>query len=152
MIMPCPEDMRIRTIAYLEERFGLSATLFEGFTMYAGAKGRVILGPGGIPDSLAPDTAGLVIARVHRSVKPTTNLLQVFGRLVQRNAITLSRENTLRFLQGSDIVLSPADRVDAYPGYVLVKYGDYPLGCGLFQENHIKNMLPRAKRLDVDFL
>lgn len=152
MIMPCPDDMRIRTIAYLEERFGLAPTLFDDFTMYAGAKGRVILGPSGIPASLSPDTAGLVIARVHRSVKPTTNLLQVFGRLIQRNTIALSRANTLCYLQGSDITLGPEDRVDAYPGYVLVKYDDYPLGCGLLQENHIKNMLPRAKRLDVDFL
>lgn len=152
MIMPCPEDLRLRTLAYLEERFGLPRALFDAFAVYAGAKGRVILGPRLIPATLDVDTAGLVIARVNRSVKPTTNLFQVFGRLVQRNTITLSREQTLRYIEGIDIKVGPDDTVDALPGYVLIKYDDYPLGCGLFQEGQIKNMLPRAKRLDVELL
>ncbi len=150
--MPCPDEMRVRTLTYLEERFGLSPTLFESFVLYAGAKGRIILGPKLIPQAFDPDTAGLVIARVNRSVKPTTNLFQVFGRLVVRNTITLAREQALRYLAGNDIAVGTEDRVDAYLGYVLIKYDDYPLGCGLFQEGQIKNMLPRAKRLEVEYL
>ncbi len=152
MIMPCPEEMRVRTLTYLEERFGLSPQLFDSFVLYAGAKGRIILGPKIIPEVLDPDTAGLVIARVNRSVKPTTNLFQVFGRLVERNTISLGRDQALRYLAGGDITVGAEDRIDAYPGYVLIKYDEYPLGCGLFQEGQIKNMLPRAKRLEVEYL
>lgn len=151
MITRCPDDQKTRVLEYLETRFGLDQALFAGFGFYAGAKGRVILGPQVLPEALKADTAGLLIARVHRSVKPTTNLFQVFGKNVTRNRIILSPEQALRFLQGLDITISEQDQVLATPGYVLIQYDDYSLGCGAFRDDSIKNMLPRAKRLEVKY-
>ncbi len=151
MITHCPDEQIARVLEYLELRFGLDRSLFAGFGFYAGAKGRVILGPRDLPASLNADTAGLLIARVHRSVKPTTNLFQVFGKHVTRNRILLSPEQAIRFLQGLDLVICEQDQVLATPGYVLIQYDDYSLGCGAFRDNNVKNMLPRAKRLEVKF-
>ncbi len=152
MIDYCEPEIRDEVLDYLELRFGLSKAIFDQFGFYAGPKGRVIVGPKQYDDRLSPDTAGLLIARVHKSVKPTTNLLQIFGSQVRRNFITLSRPQTLKYLQGLDIKPTPEDIVEATNGYVLLRYDVYSLGCGLYQAHTIKNMLPRAKRIELEYL
>ena len=152
MIEFCEAETRELVLDYLELRFGLSKKLFDDFGFYAGPKGRVIVGPKQYDETIVPDTAGLLIARVHKSVKPTTNLLQIFGALATRNTITLSRNQTLKYLQGLDIKPGNEDVVDATHGYILLRYDRYALGCGLFQDGHVKNMLPRAKRIELEHL
>ncbi len=152
MIDYCEPEIRDQVLDYLELRFGLLRTLFDDFGFYAGPKGRVIVGPKQYDETIVPDTAGLLIARVHKSVKPTTNLLQIFGALATRNTITLSRAQTLKYLQGLDIKPTEDDIVDATNGYVLLRYDRYALGCGLFQDGQVKNMLPRAKRIELEHL
>jgi NOL1/NOP2/fmu family ribosome biogenesis protein len=148
----CEPEIRDQVLDYLELRFGLPRAIFDQFGFYAGPKGRVIVGPKRFDDRISPDTAGLLIARVHKSVKPTTNLLQIFGSQVRRNVITLSRSQTLKYLQGLDIRPTAEDIVDATNGYVLLKYDVYALGCGLYQADAVKNMLPRAKRIELEHL
>lgn len=152
MIEYCEPEIREQVLDYLELRFGLAKTNFDEYGFYAGPKGRVIVGPKLIDDRIEPATAGLLIARVHKSVKPTTNLLQIFGSLVKRNIITLSRAQTLKYLQGLDIRPGAEDAIDATNGYVLLKYDQYSLGCGLYQDDQVKNMLPRAKRIQLEHL
>lgn len=152
MIELCDPETISRVLNYLEERFGMQRTLFADFAFYAGPKGRIIVGPKQYDDRLSPDTAGLLVARVNRSVKPSTNLLQIFGRDIERNVIILSKPQTLKYLQGLDIKLTEDDQINATNGYVLLKFDSYPLGCGLYQADSIKNMLPRAKRTELDYL
>lgn len=152
MIDYCEPEIREQVLDYFDLRFGLKRNIFDDFGFYSGPKGRVIVGPKQYDDRLSPDTAGLLIARVHKSVKPTTNLLQIFGAKVTRNTITLSRSQTLKYLQGLDVKPGEDDVIDATNGYVLLKYAGYALGCGLFQEGQVKNMLPRAKRIELEHL
>jgi NOL1/NOP2/fmu family ribosome biogenesis protein len=152
MIELCSDSDKTLTLDYLERRYGLSRDLLADFEFYAGPNGRVILGPKEIDPCLSPDTAGLLIARIGNSVKPSTNLLQVVGALAVRNAIILDKDKATRYIKGLDLQLTPEEIGDTTEGYVLLKYLAFPLGCGLLQAGHIKNMLPKAKRLDIKFL
>ena len=152
MIEPCPANDKSLTLEYLERRYGLAPELLADFEFYASANGRIILGPKQIDPCLSPDTAGLLIARIGNTVKPSTNLLQIVGSLITRNFIALERENAVRYIKGLDLEVTAAEIGDTTEGYVLLKYLAFPLGCGLLQGSHIKNMLPKAKRIDVRFL
>jgi NOL1/NOP2/fmu family ribosome biogenesis protein len=140
------------TLEYLERRFGLTADALEGLEFYASANGRIILGPREIDPVLSPDTAGLLIARIGNSVKPSTNLLQVVGDKFTRGFIHLNRDQAANYIKGLDITVTSEDIGGTTEGYVLLRYLGFSLGCGLLQGNHIKNMLPKAKRIDVRFL
>jgi NOL1/NOP2/fmu family ribosome biogenesis protein len=152
MIEPCAANDKTLTLEYLERRYGLMPELFADFEFYASANGRIILGPKQIGPFLSPDTAGLLIARMGNTVKPSTNLLQLVGGLILKNFVALERENAIRYIKGLDLEVTPTEIGETTEGYVLLKYITFPLGCGLLQGSHIKNMLPKAKRLDVRFL
>lgn len=152
MIEHCSDNDKAMTLEYLERRFGLPPDLLSDFEFYAGPNGRVILGPRHIDPCLSPDTAGLLIARIGNSVKPSTNLLQVVGSLAVRNVITLDRDKASQYIKGLDLKLTVEEIGDTTDGYILLKYLVFPLGCGLLQAGHVKNMLPKAKRLEVKYL
>ena len=139
-------------LAYLEERFGLGPAHFEGFGLYLASKGRVYLGPRVAISQPRVVTLGLLIARISRAVKPSTNLLQAFGAMVTKNYIELDRIQTISYAKGEDIRLSPESVKSASEGYILLRYSGIPLGCGLLNGQEVKNMLPKAKRLELHFL
>lgn len=145
-------SLRGQVLSYLEERFGLPSSLFSGYGLYLGSKGRIYLGPKGVPPGLRIAVIGLTVARADGGMKPTTNLLQAFGKQVTRNTISLEREDALRFLKGEDLAVAGSGAGNATDGYVLVKYLDCPLGCALLKSGMLKNMLPKAKRLDVKYI
>lgn len=101
-------------------------------------------------------TAGMTIARISPgreiTVKPTTNLLQSFGSQATKNLVTLDRERTIDFASGLDIRLSQDEPCDAEDGYVIVKFGETVLGCGLKQGVFIRCLVPKAKRIRLKFL
>lgn len=144
-----PDQLKAAVLDYLEGRFGLDPELFSGSGFYLASKGRVYLGPQQSIPKPRIVTIGLLVARVGENIKPTTNLLQAFGRHVKKNSIALSREQTLAYARGEDI--SP-DAGDATEGYVLLSYEGHPLGCGLLKDGTIKNMLPKAKRTELKYL
>ncbi|HSB47477.1 MAG TPA: hypothetical protein VLD37_05665 [Candidatus Bilamarchaeum sp.] len=148
--MRTPEQTQKDVLKYLDERFGLEAGIFKEHRLYLASKERVYLGPRFVPDDRRIATLGILIARASSSIKPTTNLFQLFGGRITRNFIPLSRDDAIAFARGDDLKL--AAKPDAGDGYVLLKYGDIPLGCGLLKAGAIKNMLPKAKRLEMRFL
>jgi hypothetical protein len=82
------------TLKYFEERFGLPRTIFDGYSIYLGPKGRLYLGPAKVPPNLRIVSPGLLIARADSAIKPSTNLFQLFGKQVEKNIISLSKEQT----------------------------------------------------------
>jgi len=103
---------------------------------------------------------GMQIARIGNSIKPSTNLLQLFGRHATRNVLSVTKEQAVAYAKGDDIKLSTQKESlkSALPasfqvsdGYVLLKYLDFPLGCGLLKGSQIKNVLPKARRMNVKF-
>jgi NOL1/NOP2/fmu family ribosome biogenesis protein len=152
MIKKCSPEHQSLLLAYLETRFGIEQHLFENFSFYAASKDRIFLGPKTLIDRPPPVSAGILIARLKRAVKPTTNFFQIFGKYVKNNSIAFNKEQALRFIRGEDLELSADEIRDASDGYVLLTYLDFPLGCGLLKRNHIKNMIPKVKWRNLKFL
>ncbi len=152
MITKCsPQDQSL-VLDYFKERFGIERHLFKDFSFYGASKGRIFLGPKSLIDKPKPVTAGILIARISRFIKPTTNFFQLYGKFVKKNSVSLTRENATRFIRGEDLELSADKTSNASDGYVLVTYLDFPLGCSLLKGNRVKNMIPRPKLLDLEFL
>lgn len=147
-----PPPTAADVLAYLELRFGLGRALFDDYGLYAASKGRIYLGPKKLVNHPRIATAGLLIGRASKTIKPSTNLLQLFGRHVKKNLIALGKEDAKAFMAGSDVGVAGGGQEGATDGYVLVKYLGFPLGCGLLQKGRVKNLLPKAKRLAVAYL
>ncbi|MEW6035292.1 MAG: hypothetical protein AB1529_01650 [Candidatus Micrarchaeota archaeon] len=145
-----PQKLQKAVLEYFGERFGLGAGAFEPYGLYLGSKGRVFLGPKQAIPKPRIVTIGLLVARVTDSIKPTTNLLQCFGKQVTKNAIELGREQALAYARGADLMLN--EGLAASDGYVLLRYKGHMLGCGHLRGRAVKNMLPKAKRLDLRFI
>ncbi len=152
MIDKCPPEREEFVLDYLDQRFGLKRYLFDGYSLYAGSNGRVFLGPQAVFDLSLGETIGILIARVHKGVKPSSMLFQVFGRHVKRNIVVLDRSQAQSYLRGDDLELSPDEIADATRGYVMLTYLNEPIACGLLKGNRIENVLPKADRLTVEFL
>lgn len=140
-------------LEYLEKRFGMHRPIFEGFTFYLASRGRVFIGPQKVPQLPNIASVGLIAGRISKSIKPSSNLLQIFGKFVTKNFIELDKNKTLEFLKGNDLILTPSEIGNTTDGYVLLKYLNYPIGCGLLKgKKDLKNMLPKAKRLKISNL
>ena len=136
--------------AYLEERFGISKSLFKDFRRYSDQKGRILLGPKNVPVPELATSIGLQIASVNGAIKPSTNFLQLFGNHATKSIVHLNKEQTRVYLKGEDLELS--GKINATEGYVLLKYLDFPVACGLLKGNRIKNVLAKPRRTDLKFL
>ena len=147
MIALSPLELRTRVFEYFRERLGLDPAIFQPYELYAGPTGRILLGPKTDIDPALIDTAGILIARIHRTVKPSTHLFQLFGRHVTSNIVRLDRENVARYCRGEHFALSPTEIGASTRGFVMVAYGDLPLGCGLLKDGQLENQLPKQYRL-----
>ncbi len=139
-----------QVLDYLQSHFGLEPSLFSDFCFYLTSKGRIYLGPRQIINQPKIVTLGIMIARADSGIKPTTNLFQVFGRHITKNILQLTKEQTIKYVKGEDMILH--DTSAASDGYVLLKFNDYPLGCGLLKGKTLKNMMPKAKRLGLKYI
>ena len=152
MIQTCPLGTRLHVIQYIEERFGIPSSVFEGYSFYAGPSGRIFLGPREAIDLSLVDTTGILIARIGKSVKPSTLFFQMYGSQVLRNGVALTREQAQNYIAGIDLELSSEAIGAATRGYVMVSYGNYALGCGLLRGNLLENVLPKEMRMTLSHL
>ncbi|MBU0591769.1 hypothetical protein KKF81_06825 [Candidatus Micrarchaeota archaeon] len=134
---------------YFEGRFGINKSYFEGFGFYLASKGRVFLGPTSI-GNLKFVSVGLLVVRISRVIKPTTNILQIFGKYANQNIIMLTKKQAEDYVFGMDLKID--DYASVTDGYVILKYANSSLGCGFLKNNVVKNMLPKAKRLELKFI
>ena len=139
--------MKEDVLAYFETRFGLQRSLFSDFIFFSGEGGRIYLGPRSFPDLKETLHVGLPAARVGRSIKPSSHLVQLFGRHATKNVVQLTRYEAAAYMQGDDL---PA-KGDATDGHVILMHDGVPLGCGLLRDGVIKNRLPKAKRLALKY-
>ncbi len=134
----------------LENRFGIDRKIFEDYFFMINNKRKVF-----ICNKLLSEFVGygkfaalsLPFARMDGMVKPTTLMIQMFGKHASKGFIDLDRKQAIDYMEGLDVDVDSEDR-----GYVIIRYKEFNLGCGLLKEGSIKNQVPRAKRLSVDYL
>lgn len=139
--------MKEDVLAYFETRFGLPRSLFSPFVLLAGEGGRVYLGPRSFPDLRDTVHVGLPAARIGRTIKPSSQLIQLIGRHATKNVVQLTKHEAAAYLLGDDL----PSRGNAADGHVILMFGGMALGCGLLRDGIIKNRLPKGKRLAVKF-
>ncbi|MFH2047921.1 MAG: hypothetical protein ABIJ12_00600 [bacterium] len=140
-----------RVKEYYEIRFGINTDIFNQYAFYTGPRGRIFLGPKtNFPlDSI--DTLGILVVRLQKTVKPTTNFFQLFGKLVTKNNIVLNENQTTKYCSGEDDTLSIDEIGEATRGFVMVSYDNIPLGCALLIENELINQLPNQNRIKLQY-
>ena len=75
--------------------------------------------------------------------KPSTNFIQLFGRLATKNRIELNREDALKYLQREDVTTGQ----EAETGYVILTYKNATLGMGFYRNGEIENLLPKGRKI-----
>ncbi len=150
MIERCASEEKARVLEYFRERLGLEESIFEPWELYAGPNGRILLGPKTDFDLKVADTAGILVARIARTVKPGTNLFQMFGRSVTRNIVNVTKDHAEMYCLGKEFEVAESEIGSSERGFVMIAYDGLSLGCGLLKEGRIENQLPKPNRVKLD--
>ncbi len=78
-------------------------------------------------------------SQVQGFVKPTTRLIQVFGRFATKRIYPLERAQLEALLNGDILPGRPDDQ----DGYIILSLLKQPIGLGLLIEGRIRSQLPR---------
>lgn len=143
---PAPHE----PVAALAQRFGIPGEVLDSVRFWQ--RGNRLVWAS-YPDLEPPPEArveGLGMAfceRTHRGVKPKTFALQLLASSVRQAVVELPDEVAAwRFVSGQS---QNIEACDATPGYVLVRFGPFPLGCGLLARGQLHSQIPKALQLQV---
>ena len=151
-LVPLGSKAREAMLEFIEKRFGIESDVFAGLEFMDNGKGRIFaMNREAAIFALGNNimSTSLPFMRLDGAAKPTSMMIQVFGHLAKSNIISLEMRKAKEFTEGFDIA---AENHGCSDGYVIVKYHGCVLGCGLLRGNEIKNMLPKAKRMPLEYL
>lgn len=148
MMEKCSSKEKKFIFRYFKERFGIEKEIFKGYELYISSRKMVFVGPKSILRNPRVVCPGVSILRFD-NVKPTTNFFQTFGSHVKKNIVSLDKEQTLKFIAGEDLEM---ENKEISSGYVCVKYETFPIGCAIFKNNKLKNMIPKSRRIKLEFI
>jgi len=141
--------MRSFILKYLRDRFGISKRIFSDYSFIVRGEKIWIA----FKDVLEKDLEGLNIEAIgllfgryfekQKRFKPTTNALQIFGRYATKNIVELDEKEKDMYIKGYDL----EKKLNLEEGYVIVKFKNDVLGCGLYREGKIKNQIPKARKI-----
>jgi NOL1/NOP2/fmu family ribosome biogenesis protein len=144
------EDERVSVLSYMEERFGISSSIFRDCLLFKHRKSWWLLkkpSPLLAPKWLKVDMVGLrAFQKVGSFIKPTTRLVQAIGSAAMRAKWNLT-EQQLESLVGEGAF--DVRNTEIEDGYVILCLGDYTLGLGLLIHGRVKSLLPHR---DLKFL
>lgn len=127
----------------MEERFGVSPTLFEPFLLFKRRKSWSLLQRDPFLQKavhLKVNRVGLkAFRKVGDYIKPTTRMIQIFGRGATRGRVELDPSALIRLLEGEEIPLD----LPMEPGYVILGWmGKGILGMGLYLQGALRSQIP----------
>lgn len=147
MLKSLEQDKIELIIEYCKERFGIKNKILSIYNWYVGSKNRIYITTTKEIDRIKPESIGLCIFRLDKTPKPTTNFIQLFGKRITKNFITLDKKKTLDFCKGSDLKIE----TQLKPGFVSIKYQNISLGCGHWNGTILKNQMPKSKFCKINF-
>lgn len=148
MIEPCPDAIVDEVLAALHGRFGIDPEALSDRSFWQGVRERVFLGPPEVPDGVEPVTGATLLCRRQATIKPSTDFLQAFGDLVERNLVVVDDATARRYVAGEDLDRDAVREVEARTGWVLVRDEQgRNLGCALLREDVVENVVPKGRRL-----
>lgn len=88
-----------------------------------------------------------LVQQTHRGFKPKTFALQYFAPWIRESVVELPSESaSLRFVSGQS---QNIEAEDTSPGYVLVRFGPFALGCGLYARGQLHSLVPKALQMQL---
>lgn len=91
---------------------------------------------------------GIYFGKLKRNnkIKLTIEGAMLVGKTAKKNIAIVDEKEALLYTQGFDI--NNFTTIDAsLHNYVLLKYGDDVIGCGLLRDTYIENLISKARRL-----
>jgi NOL1/NOP2/fmu family ribosome biogenesis protein len=138
------EDERVSILSYMEERFGISSSIFKGCLLFKHRKSWWLLKKRPslpAPQRLKVEMVGLkAFQKVGSYIKPTTRLIQVFGSSATRAKWNLTRQEVECVVREEAFDVPDTELEN---GYVILCLGDYVLGLGLLIHGKVKSLIPR---------
>jgi NOL1/NOP2/fmu family ribosome biogenesis protein len=136
------EDERRGLLSYMDERFGIPVNQFDDYLLFKSRQSWALLRK----HHAVTEAAGLKIRKgglkafrkVGAFMKPTTRVVQLFGRSATRARIELDEDGLARLMAGERL------RVDLgiENGYVILSLGgDRILGLGLYIDGETRSQI-----------
>jgi len=72
---------------------------------------------------------------------------QIIGKLATRNVVELSSEEAEIWMRGLDLEKKLPESSNVSNGAVILKHGNDFLGCGIYREGKVMNMIPKERRI-----
>jgi NOL1/NOP2/fmu family ribosome biogenesis protein len=140
------EDERNHLFSWLEERFGISERLFDGYLLFRRNKSWHLLRDTrrlGAASPLKVSRVGLrAFQKVGGFIKPTTRFIQIFGTAATRARLEIGGEQLQRLLAGQEIPLD----LDLTKGYVILSLPENRiLGLGFFINGKVRSQIPKKE-------
>ncbi|MBN2101321.1 MAG: hypothetical protein JW716_00425 [Candidatus Aenigmarchaeota archaeon] len=143
--------MEQQFIDYIKDRFGFTKEDFGGLVFIADEK-RVYVTTEevALEENLPGKTHsyGIVAGRIQRdgrTIKPTTNFLQVFGSRAKKNVFDVNDEEKELFIRGTCIETDS----ELEKGYVIVRWRNHILGCGFLKDGILQSQIPQSRIMKV---
>jgi NOL1/NOP2/fmu family ribosome biogenesis protein len=138
---------REEVLDWWDERFEISAELFENHSFWEKGAGKIWIFHGDVPSPTEIEGLGMTFLRTRQEHwKPTTNAVQRFGCEAERNVIELDPEAAMNFVRGEDQKLD----WDGDWGYLIASHEiagkREPLGVGLYLHGELRSVVPKGRR------
>ena len=138
------EGERACLIVYMEERFGIPASDFDDSLLFRHQQSWWLLKKSAsipTPGALKVSMVGMkAFQKVGTFIKPTTRLIQIFGRRATKSSLNLREEELQTLVRQGTIELPDSGLED---GYVILCFEERVLGLGLLIRGKLKSQLPR---------
>ena len=135
---------RASLISYMEERFAIPASDFDETLLFRHQQSWWLLKKSPsipVPGALKVNMVGMkAFQKVGAFIKPTTRLIQVFGRRAKKSIVKLTEEELQPLLREGTIELPDSGLED---GYVILCFEEEVLGLGLLIRGKLKSQIPR---------
>ena len=132
-------------LAYLEERFGIHASVFTDFDLFGRRKTWWLLRKRAslnLPVRLKVSQVGLkAFDQVGRYLKPATWMIQIFGHHATKGLYHLNENEFEALLKG--VPLNVDSTMEE--GFVILSLGEHVLGAGLLSQGKITSRIRRSE-------
>ncbi|AUG47149.1 hypothetical protein BVU17_06270 [Haloarcula taiwanensis] len=141
---------REEVLEFWQDRFGVPAETFEGYSFWERGAGKLWLYRGRPPSPVDIEGLGMTFLRTRQEHwKPTLEAVQRFGDRASKNVIHLDEDAARAFVAGEDRELD----WDGDWGYLVVTHdlaGEAePAGVGLYVYGELRSQVPKGRRREV---
>ncbi len=135
-------------LKFLKEKFGIESIPDEYVLINRGDIWIASKDVLNVQERIKFNRIGIRLIRVFKDgFKLTTSAAQIIGNLAKKNVLEISYEKDIwKFLAGEDIH-SKFDELEK--GQVIVKFNNDILGIALYDEEKLKNQIPKSKRIKL---